>query len=162
MAKFRSGDIKCIISTTVIEVGVDVPEASFMVIENAERFGLAQLHQLRGRVGRGKKESWCFLVTSFDGAEAKKRLDIMQKSNDGFVIAEEDLKMRGPGQFIGFSQSGMMDPRVISLMEDYKLLEKVKKAIEELNLPEYSEEAEVIKMEASKRYEEKLRDIILN
>ncbi len=162
MSKFRSGEIKCIISTTVIEVGVDVPEASFMVIENAERFGLAQLHQLRGRVGRGNNESWCFLVTSTEGATAKQRLDIMQKSNDGFVIAEEDLKMRGPGQFMGFSQSGMMDPRVVSLMGDYKLLAKVQDAIKALSLPEFVEEAKAVKKEAIKRYEAKLRDIILN
>ena len=162
MQKFRSGEIKCLISTTVIEVGVDVPEASFMVIENAERFGLAQLHQLRGRVGRGSRESWCFLVTESEGAEAKKRLNIMTKSNDGFVIAEEDLKMRGPGQFIGFSQSGMMDPRVINLMGDYKLLAKVKDAIEELTQPQHADEARIVRAEAMKRYEEKLRDIILN
>ncbi len=162
MQKFRAGVIKCLISTTVIEVGVDVPEASFMVIENAERFGLAQLHQLRGRVGRGQRESWCFLVTKSEGEVAKKRLKIMTKSNDGFIIAEEDLKMRGPGQFIGFSQSGMMDPRVINLMGDYKLLAKVKDAMEELTKPEYMDEAKVIRLEAIKRYEEKLRDIILN
>ena len=162
MQKFRSGKIKCLISTTVIEVGVDVPEASFMVIENAERFGLAQLHQLRGRVGRGSRESWCFLVTESEGVEAKKRLKIMTKSNDGFVIAEEDLKMRGPGQFMGFSQSGMMDPRVINLMGDYKLLAKVKDAMEELTQPKYADEAKIIRAEAMKRYEEKLRDIILN
>jgi ATP-dependent DNA helicase RecG len=162
MQKFRSGKIKCLISTTVIEVGVDVPEASFMVIENAERFGLSQLHQLRGRVGRSSRESWCFLVTESEGVEAKKRLKIMTKSNDGFVIAEEDLKMRGPGQFMGFSQSGMMDPRVINLMGDYKLLAKVKDAMEELTQPKYADEAKIIRAEAMKRYEEKLRDIILN
>ena len=162
MRRFRSGETKCIISTTVIEVGVDVPEATFMVIENAERFGLAQLHQLRGRVGRGKRESWCFLVTSFEGAEAKRRLSVMSRSNDGFVIAEEDLKMRGPGQFIGFAQSGIMDPRVISLMGDYKLLAKVKDAMEELKLEAYADEAKTITAEAAKRYEAKLRDIILN
>jgi len=162
MQRFRSGEIKCIISTTVIEVGLDVPEASFMVIENAERFGLAQLHQLRGRVGRGKNESWCFLVTSSEGADAKKRLKVMSASNDGFVIAEEDLKIRGPGQFIGFQQSGMMDPRVLSLMGDYKLLAKVKDAIEELKLAKYTDEAESIRKVALKRYRKKLQDIILN
>ncbi len=162
MRRFRSGEIKCIISTTVIEVGLDVPEASFMVIENAERFGLAQLHQLRGRVGRGTRESWCFLVTSSEVAEAKKRLSIMSKSNDGFVIAEEDLKMRGPGQFIGYAQSGMMDPRVINLMGDYKLLAEVKETIEELKLKKYENESVLISQEAKKRYEAKLRDIILN
>ena len=143
-------------------MGVDVPEATFMVIENAERFGLAQLHQLRGRVGRGTQESWCFLVTSSDGADAKKRLGIMSKSNDGFVIAEEDLKMRGPGQFIGFAQSGMMDPRVINLMGDYKLLAKVKEALDELKLDKYQDEAQAVRKAALQRYEKKLKDIILN
>ena len=162
MSRFRSGETKCIISTTVIEVGVDVPEASYMVIENAERFGLAQLHQLRGRVGRGTRESWCFLVTSFEGAEAKRRLSVMSRSGDGFVIAEEDLKMRGPGQFIGFAQSGMMDPRIINLMGDYKLLAKVKDAMEELELEKYAGEKKIITAEAINRYEAKLRDIILN
>jgi ATP-dependent DNA helicase RecG len=162
MGRFRSGETKCIISTTVIEVGVDVPEASYMVIENAERFGLAQLHQLRGRVGRGTRESWCFLVTSFEGAEAKRRLSVMSRSGDGFVIAEEDLKMRGPGQFIGFAQSGMMDPRIINLMGDYKLLAKVKDAMEELELEKYAGEKKIITAEAINRYEAKLRDIILN
>ena len=162
MTRFRAGEIKCIISTTVIEVGLDVPEACFMVIENAERFGLAQLHQLRGRVGRGSRESWCFLVTSSEGADAKKRLKVMTSSNDGFVIAEEDLKLRGPGQFMGFSQSGMMDPRVISLMGDYKLLAEVKEAMEELKSDKYADEAEAIKKESLRRYTKKLSDIILN
>ena len=97
-----------------------------------------------------------------EGVEAKKRLKIMSESNDGFIIAEEDLKMRGPGQFMGFQQSGMMDPRVVSLMGDYKLLSKVQQAIAELNDAKYMDEAEVVKKEAIKRYEAKLRDIILN
>ena len=162
MERFRKGDIKCIISTTVIEVGLDVPEATFMVIENAERFGLAQLHQLRGRVGRGSKESWCFLVSSTETETALNRLDIMQSSNDGFEIAEEDLKIRGPGQFMGLRQSGMMDPRVLSLIGDVKMLSTVKDALEQLNEGEYKDEKEMIEKEAVKRYKQKLDKIILN
>ncbi|MCK5129050.1 MAG: ATP-dependent DNA helicase RecG [Clostridiales bacterium] len=162
MDKFRSGDIQCVISTTVIEVGLDVPEATFMVVENAERFGLAQLHQLRGRVGRGNTESWCFLVSSSEGQNAQERLSIMTNTNDGFIIAEEDLKLRGPGQFIGTQQSGMMDPRVLSLMGDVKLLSRVKDAIDDLTLDMYKDEKESIKKIALMRYNQKLKNIILN
>ncbi|MBR5538415.1 MAG: ATP-dependent DNA helicase RecG [Clostridia bacterium] len=101
MSRFVSGEIKILVSTTVIEVGINVPNASLMIIENAERFGLSQLHQLRGRVGRGTRHSHCVLVSDTDGAVAKQRLKLMTKTNDGFVIAEEDLKMRGPGDFLG-------------------------------------------------------------
>lgn len=162
MQRFKSGEIKCIISTTVIEVGVDVPEATIMVIENAERFGLAQLHQLRGRVGRGNLDSWCFLVTETDQKIAKKRLEVMTTTNDGFKVAKEDLKMRGPGQFIGLKQSGMMDPRVLSLMGDVKLLAKVKEAINTINNNDNMAETECIKKIAKQRYYAKLQQIILN
>ncbi len=101
MTRFVSGDIKLLVSTTVIEVGINVPNASLMIVENAERFGLSQLHQLRGRVGRGSRKSYCVLVSDTDGEIAKQRLKLMTKTNDGFVIAEEDLKMRGPGDFLG-------------------------------------------------------------
>ncbi len=101
MTRFVSGEIKLLVSTTVIEVGINVPNASLMIVENAERFGLSQLHQLRGRVGRGKRKSYCVLVSDTDGEIAKQRLKLMTKTNDGFVIAEEDLKMRGPGDFLG-------------------------------------------------------------
>ncbi len=162
MDKFRNGEIKCLISTTVVEVGLDVPEATIMIIENAERFGLAQLHQLRGRVGRGNNESWCFLVTSSEQTTAQSRLDIMRNTNDGFVLAQEDLNMRGPGQFIGFKQSGMMDPRVLSLMGDVKLLSTIKDAITLLGKKEYEKENQIIKKAALIRYEERLKSIILN
>ncbi len=101
MTRFAAGEIKILVSTTVIEVGINVPNASLMVVENAERFGLSQLHQLRGRVGRGTRQSYCILVSDSEGAVAKQRLKLMTKTNDGFVIAEEDLKMRGPGDFLG-------------------------------------------------------------
>jgi len=108
MARFKAGDTKILVATTVIEVGVDVPEASIMVIEHAERFGLAQLHQLRGRVGRGNAQSTCLLVYHPPlGATAKERLEALRRHDDGFIIAEEDLRLRGAGELLGVKQSGM-------------------------------------------------------
>jgi len=108
MERFASGDIRLLVATTVIEVGVDVPEAGVMVIEHAERFGLAQLHQLRGRVGRGTQRSICLLLYSAPlGPTARARLEIMRKTEDGFRIAEEDLRLRGPGEVLGSRQSGL-------------------------------------------------------
>lgn len=124
MEKFRQGKIQVLIATTVIEVGVDVSNATIMVIENAERFGLAQLHQLRGRVGRGSKQSFCILISDAQGQEAKQRLDIMVKTNDGFKIAEADLELRGPGEFFGTRQHGIADLKVANLMTDHDLLAK--------------------------------------
>ncbi|TDO87826.1 ATP-dependent DNA helicase RecG [Halanaerobium saccharolyticum] len=122
MEKFRDGEIDVLVATTVIEVGVDVSNASIMIIENAERFGLAQLHQLRGRVGRGRHQSYCILISNPPGEDASHRLEIMCKSNNGFLIAEEDLKMRGPGEFFGTKQHGIDDLKVASLIDDQKLL----------------------------------------
>jgi len=123
MESFKNGEISVLVSTTVIEVGVDVPEATVMVIEHAERFGLAQLHQLRGRVGRGDRQSYCFLVTSREvGEEAVKRLRVLEATNDGFKIAEADLAFRGPGEFFGTKQSGIGDFKVADLRRDYELL----------------------------------------
>ena len=127
MEDFRDGKINILVATTVIEVGVDVSNASIMIIENAERFGLAQLHQLRGRVGRGKTQSYCILISNPPGEEAAKRLKIMCNSNDGFLIAEEDLKMRGPGEFFGTRQHGIDDLKVGSLVDDQKILEQARK-----------------------------------
>ncbi len=126
MMSFRSGKIDLIVATTVIEVGVDVSNASIMIIENAERFGLAQLHQLRGRVGRGKDQSYCILISNPPGEEAEKRLEIMCSNTDGFVIAEEDLKMRGPGEFFGTRQHGIDDLKVGNITKDQKILEKAR------------------------------------
>lgn len=123
MAKFKSGTIQILVSTTVIEVGVDVPNANLMVIEHAERFGLAQLHQLRGRVGRGVNQSYCILMTSYKISQiAKDRLKIMEETTDGFRIAEEDLKIRGTGDIFGTRQSGLPDFKLLSLVNDEEII----------------------------------------
>jgi len=123
MTAFRKGEIQVLVCTTVIEVGVDVPNASVMVIEHAERFGLSQLHQLRGRVGRGAAQSYCFLVTGYAlSDDATKRLEVMEETNDGFLIAERDLEIRGPGEFLGTRQSGMPELAVANLARDQALL----------------------------------------
>ena len=122
MAGFVSGHIKILVATTVVEVGVDVPNASVMIIENAERFGLSQLHQLRGRVGRGKVQSYCVLVSDSESETARERLQIMKKYSDGFKIADEDLKQRGPGDFFGSAQHGLPTLRVADLVQDTKTL----------------------------------------
>jgi ATP-dependent DNA helicase RecG len=128
MASFKQGEIDVLISTTVIEVGVDVPNATLMTIIHAERFGLSQLHQLRGRIGRGAHQSYCILLAYAPyGEEARRRLGIMLKSNDGFRIAEEDLNIRGPGEFFGTRQSGMPDLRIANIVRDTVLLNEARK-----------------------------------
>ena len=146
MRRFASGETQLLVSTTVIEVGVDVPNASVMVIENAERFGLSQLHQLRGRVGRGASQSYCILVTGNKlSEETRKRMEIMTTSNDGFEIAEADLKLRGPGDMEGTQQSGIaFDLKIANLARDEQLLQYVREVAREVvnadperNLPQY-------------------------
>lgn len=133
MGRFSSGETQILVSTTVIEVGIDVPNATLMVIEHAERFGLSQLHQLRGRVGRGGNKSYCILATDFKRSDlAKERLKVMEASSDGFKIAEEDLKIRGPGDFLGTRQSGLPDFRVGNLISDLDLLEAAREAARQL------------------------------
>jgi ATP-dependent DNA helicase RecG len=122
MTRFRSGEIKAIVSTTVIEVGVDVPNATLMVIENADRFGLAQLHQLRGRVGRGDKQSVCALISAASTPDAEKRLEVMASTTDGFVLAEHDFTMRGPGEIFGTRQAGIPPFKIADLNRDRELL----------------------------------------
>jgi len=127
MALFAAGEVQVLVATTVIEVGVDVPNATVMVVEHAERFGLAQLHQLRGRVGRGPHPSTCVLLAHGRLSEvARARLDAMVASDDGFALAERDLELRGPGDFLGTRQSGMPTFRVAHLLRDRDLLEKAR------------------------------------
>ena len=127
MEDFRAGRIDLLVATTVIEVGVDVPEASLMVIENAERMGLAQLHQLRGRVGRGTEKSVCVLMYQAPlGSNARERLSTMRRTNDGFAIARKDLELRGPGELLGVRQSGLPQFRIADLAQDHALLPKVR------------------------------------
>jgi len=131
MRGFGSGEIQILVSTTVIEVGVDVPNASVMVIEHAERFGLSQLHQLRGRVGRGAEQSYCVLLASDKQTEvARERLGIMEETNDGFKIAEKDLEIRGPGEIMGTRQAGLPEFRVANLVRDIEILQAARKEAE--------------------------------
>jgi ATP-dependent DNA helicase RecG len=141
MARFQRGEIDVLVSTTVIEVGVDVPNASVMVVEHAERFGLAQLHQLRGRVGRGAAKSYCILITGPRVSPiGEERLNAMVRTQDGFELAELDLALRGPGEFFGTRQAGLPEFRVASLVRDRKLLELSKKeAVRFIQTPEGTE-----------------------
>ncbi|MCB0535862.1 MAG: ATP-dependent DNA helicase RecG, partial [Saprospiraceae bacterium] len=123
MNRFIKGETQIMVATTVIEVGVNVPNASVMVIESAERFGLSQLHQLRGRVGRGAEQSYCILMTGHKlSADAKTRLETMVRTNDGFEIAEVDLKLRGPGDLMGTQQSGVLNLRIADIVKDSEIL----------------------------------------
>ena len=144
MRKFSDGEIQLLVSTVVVEVGIDVPNAAVMMIENAERFGLSQLHQLRGRIGRGQFKSTCVLVSGAQNEDSRKRLEVMCKTNDGFVIAEEDLKQRGPGDFLGSRQHGLPEMRLANIVNDTKILYAAQKQAEEilfadpgLTLPEH-------------------------
>ena len=129
MEAFAKNEIQILVSTTVIEVGIDVPNATVMMIENADRFGLAQLHQLRGRVGRGDAQSYCIFISGSKSDETKRRLEILNKSNDGFYIASEDLKLRGPGDIFGIRQSGVLDFKLADIYQDATILKQAKDAL---------------------------------
>lgn len=132
MKAFGENQIQILVSTTVIEVGIDVPNATVILIENAQQFGLAQLHQLRGRVGRGQAQSYCILMNTSGSKESRKRLDILNHSNDGFFIASEDLKLRGPGDFFGVRQSGMLQFKLADIYQDAEILKQASEAVEEV------------------------------
>ncbi len=158
MARFKAKEFSILVSTTVIEVGVDVPEATVMVIENAERFGLAQLHQLRGRVGRGQKTSYCFLMSEQADNE---RLGILSKTNDGFKIAEEDLRLRGPGQFLGVRQSGMSDLYMANLIKDMALLTQTRELANRIKLENHELYVQWLNA-AIARFSQKLEKTVIN
>ena len=144
MSAFGKNEIQILVSTTVVEVGIDVPNATVMLIENAERFGLAQLHQLRGRVGRGGYQSYCIFMSASKSDETKERLEILNRSNDGFFIAGEDLRLRGPGDLFGIRQSGILDFKIADVFQDAEVLKiageeanKILKRDPELKDPSY-------------------------
>lgn len=132
MESFSNGETQLLVSTTVIEVGVDVPNAVIMVIENAERFGLSQLHQLRGRIGRGQYKSTCILITDAKNDTAQRRMKVMETTTDGFKIADEDLKLRGPGEFFGSRQHGLPEMKIADMLEDRSTLEETQRAAKEI------------------------------
>ena len=146
MEAFAAGEIQILVSTTVVEVGVNVPNATVMMVENAERFGLAQLHQLRGRVGRGEYQSYCIFMQGNGAKEISKRLQILNKSNDGFYIAGEDLKLRGPGDLFGIRQSGLLEFKLGDIYQDADILKAASETAadilsldEDLSLPQNEE-----------------------
>ena len=159
MDAYARNDIHILVSTTVIEVGIDIPNATVMLIENADRFGLTQLHQLRGRVGRGSKKSYCILVRRNFTENSKKRLQIMESTSDGFVISDEDLKLRGPGEFFGIRQSGFLKYKIADMVTDGPILRKARQSAFELvksdpnlNQPEH----ELIRIRFMNEYQDKL------
>lgn len=159
MATYKAGDINILISTTVIEVGVDVPNSTIMIVENAERFGLAQLHQLRGRVGRGKHKSYCILKYDSKSQIVKQRMDIMQQTNDGFVISEKDLELRGPGDFFGTMQHGVPEFKVANLFTDMEILKEAQTAAKDLLADDINlvkEENAGVKAKIEQLFKEKL------
>ena len=159
MEKFKNGEIDVLISTTVIEVGVDVPNSTIMVIENAERFGLATLHQLRGRVGRGKYKSYCILKYKGNGEQTRERMKIMVETNDGFKISEKDLELRGSGEFFGTKQHGIPEFKIANLFQDIEMLKSVQSlAIKILNDDENLEKEKNIKLK--EQIKDKFRDRI--
>ena len=145
MEAFAANEVQVLVSTTVVEVGVNVPNATVMMIEDAQRFGLAQLHQLRGRVGRGDAQSYCIMINTSDAKSSVKRLDVLNRTNDGFRIASEDLKLRGPGDFFGIRQSGDLQFQLADIYQDANVLQQAGEEVarilamdRELALPEHA------------------------
>jgi len=164
MHDFSNNKISIIVSTTVIEVGIDVPNATVMLIEHAERFGLTQLHQLRGRVGRGSEKSYCILVQRKFSENSNKRLNVMESTNDGFLISDEDLKIRGPGEFFGIKQSGFFNFKIANITTDGDLISTARNAAEEMledDLKKLSSKNKIIYDNLMNQYGERLSDLIL-
>jgi ATP-dependent DNA helicase RecG len=159
MSAFKNKQYDCLVSTTVIEVGVDVPNATIMIIYNAERFGLSQLHQLRGRVGRGSEKSYCFLLMGTDGETARERLLTIKNNSDGFKIAEKDLEMRGSGDFFGTRQSGKMLTDIKNLRYPTSVIFMAKRLSDDAFEGRYDDEK--MRRAALKKYES-LKDVVLN
>ncbi len=159
MKDFRAGRIQILVTTVVIEVGVDVPNATIMVIEHAERFGLAQLHQLRGRIGRGTRKSWCLLFARANTEQSQQRLDVMSRTNDGFLIAEQDLRIRGPGELFGTAQHGLPELKIANLIEDIDLLRMAQRdafAVARQDTELKTEKNQVLRRELQKQFGEDL------
>ena len=151
MNEFKAGKYDILVSTTVVEVGVDVPNATVIMIENAERFGLSQLHQLRGRVGRSDKQSYCILIAQTASKQTKDKLSVLTQTNNGFVVAQKDLEIRGPGEFLGVRQSGMADFGLADLVSDVKILEMARDAAFEFVKTHNIEEFPLLKDEVFKK-----------
>lgn len=165
MKNFESGKIKVLVATTVIEVGINVPNSNIMVIYNAERFGLSQLHQLRGRIGRGNYESFCILVSNNKSTNVKKRMDIMCSSNDGFYISEQDFLLRGYGDILGYRQSGEARFKILNIQKDYELLKSAIKYVDELLSEDFNfekEENQVVKRNVDEFIQNLSNNIIMN
>lgn len=165
MKNFESGKIKVLVATTVIEVGINVPNSNIMVIYNAERFGLSQLHQLRGRIGRGNYESFCILVSNNKSTNVKKRMDIMCSSNDGFYISEQDFLLRGYGDILGYRQSGEARFKILNIQKDYELLKSAIKYVDELLSEDFNfekEENQVVRRNVDEFIQNLSENIIMN
>lgn len=165
MKNFESGKIKVLVATTVIEVGINVPNSNIMVIYNAERFGLSQLHQLRGRIGRGNYESFCILVSNNKSTNVKKRMDIMCSSNDGFYISEQDFLLRGYGDILGYRQSGEARFKILNIQRDYELLKSAIKYVDEILKHDFNfdkEENQVVKRNVDEFIQNLSENIIMN
>lgn len=165
MKDFENGKIKVLVATTVIEVGINVPNSNIMVIYNAERFGLSQLHQLRGRIGRGNYESFCILVSNNKSTNVKKRMDIMCSSNDGFYISEQDFLLRGYGDILGYRQSGEARFKILNIQKDYELLKSAIKYVDKILMDDFNfekEENQVVKRNVDEFIQNLSENIIMN